>query len=77
MDTRKAECTNLTDAEACLKEVYYSPALNELSFTYKPGENVCIGETDGTLQDFLMFMREDFKKRGVDLSELPKISEDA
>lgn len=58
------------------RDVYFNDQKNELSFTFRKGENVCIGETDGTLQDFLNFMREDWKARNIPDDETILIDND-
>lgn len=56
-----------------MQEVYLNIAENTLSFTWQRNVNVCIGETDGSLEDFLSFMRDDWNSRGISLDDLPKI----
>ena len=59
-----------------MKDVYYYIKTAEISFHYEPNQCVCFGETDGTLDDFLGFMRQDWLSRGLDIAALPKIRRD-
>ena len=64
--------------EPTMKDVYYYIATNQVSFTYIRNECVCIGETDGNLQDWLDWSREDQASRGVfNESRHPTIKSDA
>lgn len=58
-----------------MKDVFFNMKTNEISFTWRKDENVCIGETDTTLEDFLAWMKEDWISRGLNTSELPTIKE--
>lgn len=57
-----------------MKDVFLQRERNEISFEHVPG-SVCIGETEGTLQEFLQFMRDDFGARGISPKELPLVVE--
>ena len=56
-----------------MQNVYFDNETNQISFVYERGRNVCIGETNETLQDFLDWIREDWINRNIDLSGLPTI----
>lgn len=56
-----------------MKDVFLDPSTNTISFTYVKGKNVCIGETDSSLEDFLEWMKIDYIARELDLSGLPTI----
>ena len=60
-----------------MKEVYLDRSKNTLSFVFRQNENVCVGETDGSLADFIESMRTDWVARGIEFSEdeLPKPEE--
>lgn len=56
-----------------MKAVFLNLNTNQLSFTYIQNENVCVGETDGSLEDFIEFLKQDLIKRNFDLKTLPTI----
>ena len=56
-----------------MQEVFFNKDTNEISFNYVKNKSVLFGETDGTLEDFLKFMKEDWKNKNLNLLNLPKI----
>lgn len=56
-----------------MKDVFLKRETNEISFNYEKDKSVCIGETDGTLTEFLAWMKEDWISKGIDTNNLPKI----
>ncbi len=54
--------------------VYLFFETNSVSFVGGPG-SVCIGETVGSLEEFLNWMKGDWVERGIDVSNFPTIKE--
>lgn len=48
-----------------MKDVFLYTYDNTVSFTYVKNQCICIGETDGNLQDFLNFIEKDWIERGL------------
>ncbi len=55
------------------KEVFLNTQKNTISFVHVPHVNVCIGETEGSLEDFRQFMRLDWETRGLSTDDLPTV----
>ncbi len=56
-----------------MKDVFIYPLRNTITFTHEPNLNVCFGQTDGSLEDFLEFIKQDWTDRRLDLTQLPTI----
>lgn len=56
------------------KDVFLNKEKNEISLTHIKNENICIGRTDSDLKSFLEFMKNDWMNRGLDIANLPKIT---
>ena len=54
-----------------MRDVFFNKDSNEISFIWERNKNVAVGQTDGTLEDFLKFMKDDWEQRGLDISKLP------
>jgi hypothetical protein len=59
-----------------MKDVYFNHTKNEISFIWVKNENVCFGETDATLEEFVEWMKTDWLERGLDISKLPTIEKE-
>lgn len=59
-----------------MREVFLNHTENTITFTHRKNMNVCVGETDGSLEDFLQFVREDWISRNYSLEDLPRIEEE-
>jgi hypothetical protein len=55
-----------------LRDVFLHMETNKVSFTQETG-SIIIGETNGTLKDFIEWMRQDWKERGISLDGMPSI----
>jgi hypothetical protein len=58
-----------------MKDVFFYFETNEISFEHVKGESICVGETSGTLEDFIAHLKDGLEKRNVVDYKLPTIKQ--